>query len=470
MTTVRILGSRAREQMPGTSITLLAPGFRGALTQQAAGVASGGDYDLPFGGAAPGAEITLASQLTLNLEARTEAGGLGLRSRSAMVAHPRVIVPRRNGVAYAMLQTDETGASSFVLPASNDETEAAFPLTIAAQGTTRRVLRVLTWPIQPVLSAGAPAIAGRWERLRRPNQLAQYTGNGQWLTPDWRSLGDGAVLLLLHDTFSTPQAAFADWIGDASFAPVHQQFGGRCLAFTHPTLASGIEENLSWLVTHLPQLPGPIDIVAHGRGGLLARAIAADGRLPLRRVCLVGTPNNGTIARAVREHVALSRRPRGHAGAHLDERRAGHARGGVVHVAFRRARCCLAVARHRSAAAGQRIAEAIRILSTPERSSGSRWVRSSPWRVATPTEHSTISRPHPTTWWCPAKAVTTWASRFPTRCASAARTFITTTTSRINRCVSGSRAGCACRTALSLRVDARRWLPAGAWRNLHPSR
>ena len=35
-TTVRILGSRAREQVPGTSITLLAPGFSGALQQLAA--------------------------------------------------------------------------------------------------------------------------------------------------------------------------------------------------------------------------------------------------------------------------------------------------------------------------------------------------------------------------------------------------------------------------------------------------
>ena len=166
MTTVRILGSRAREQMPGTSITLLAPGFRGALTQQSAGVVSGSDHDLPFVGAAAGAEVMLASQLTLNLEARTVPGGLGLRSRSAMVAHPRVIVPRRSGVAYAMLQTDETGASSFVLPASSDDTEAAFPLTIAMQGSTRRVLRVLMWPVQPVLASGAPAVVGRWERLR----------------------------------------------------------------------------------------------------------------------------------------------------------------------------------------------------------------------------------------------------------------------------------------------------------------
>jgi hypothetical protein len=295
MTTVRILGSRAREQVPGTSITLLAPGFHGALTQLAAGVASSGGHDLPFVGAATGAEVMLASQLTLNLEARAARDGLGLRSRSAMVAHPRVIVPRRDGVAYAMLQTDETGASSFVLPASSDETEAAFPLTIAAQGSTRRVLRVLMWPVQPVLASGAAGILGRWERLRRPNQLAQCMDNGQWLSPDWRSLSAGPVLLLLHDTFSTSQAAFADWIGDPAFGPVHKAFGGRCLAFTHPTLNAGIDDNLNWLVAHLWQLQGPIDIVAHGRGGLLARALAADGRLPLRRVCLVGTPNKGTM-------------------------------------------------------------------------------------------------------------------------------------------------------------------------------
>ena len=220
MTTVRILGSRAREQVPGTSITLLAHGFRGALTQLAPGVASGGSCDLPFGGAAAGAEVMLAAQLTLNLEARGAMDAPGLRSRSAVAAYARVIVPRRRGVAYALLQTDETGESSFVLPASHDENEAVFPLTIAAQGATRRALRVLMWPIAPVIGSGAPGVASRWELLRRPNQLAQFAGDGQWGPPDWRSLAGGPVLLLLHDTFSTAQATFADWIGDASFQAV----------------------------------------------------------------------------------------------------------------------------------------------------------------------------------------------------------------------------------------------------------
>ncbi|HEY6126250.1 MAG TPA: hypothetical protein VIV63_16475 [Steroidobacteraceae bacterium] len=311
-TTVRILGSRAREQVPGTGITLLAPGFRGALTQLAAGAATHTTHDLPFAEAAAGAEAMLAAQLTLSIEARPADRAAGLRSRSAVASHPRVIVPRRGGLAYALLQTDETGTSSFVLPASGDVTEAVFPLTIAAHGSTRRMLRVLMWPAQLLSGGGVLAAAERWENLRRPNQIAQCGPGGDWLAPDWPALRQGPVLLLLHDTFSTPQSTFADWVGDDSFTPVFRAFGGRCLAFAHPTLSCGLEENVAWLVSQVASLPGPFDIVALGRGGLLARAIASDGRLPLRRVCQVGTPNLGTplaheanLLRFLDGHVAM---------------------------------------------------------------------------------------------------------------------------------------------------------------------
>ncbi len=312
MTTVRILGSRAREQVPGTGITLLAPGFHGALTQVAAGTAPFAPHDLPFAEAASGAEVLLAAQLTLNIEARSAEGIPGLRSRSAVATHPRVIVPRRQGVAYALLQTDETGASSFVSSVSQDQGEAIFPLTISACGATRRALRVLMWPARQPFGSDEPTIAADWERLRRPNQLAQCGADGCWRAPDRPALAAGPILLLLHDTFSTPQATFADWMRDSSFAPVFRAFGGRCLAFAHPTLATGLAANLSWLVTQLAHLPGPFDVVAHGRGGLLARAIAADGRLPLRRVCQLGTPNKGTalaleanLRRFLDGHVAM---------------------------------------------------------------------------------------------------------------------------------------------------------------------
>jgi pimeloyl-ACP methyl ester carboxylesterase len=308
-TTVRILGSRAREQVPGTSITLLAPGFRGAMTQLGANETPTGALALPFARAAAGAEMMIAAQLSMHLEARSDSSGL--RTRSAVAAFPRVIVPRRHSVAYSLLQTDEQGFSSLIAPESNDSSEAVFPLTVAGGGETHRTMRLLMWPEQHVTGPGALAAATRWERLRRPNQLQQLGLRG-WQVPDWEQLRRGPLLLLLHGTFGTPHGTFLDWIEHESFQAISQRYEGRCLAYAHPTLGHTLEENAAWLTAHLLAISAPIDIVAHGRGGLLARLLAADERLSLRRVCQVGTPNNGTalargpnLPRFLDGHVAL---------------------------------------------------------------------------------------------------------------------------------------------------------------------
>jgi hypothetical protein len=317
-TTVRILGSRAREQFPGTSITLLAPGFRGSLTQEVAtGDASGAVPGLPFADAAAGADVMLAAHLSMSLEAWPPDGGPELRSRSAVAAYPRLIVPRRNGVAYALLQTDATGVSEFVMPLTRDGEEAVFPLTVARDGATRRTLRVFMWAAPPVQGPGTQAVMSRWERQRRPHRLLQLTAQKDWEPPDAGMLTRGPCLLLLHGCFATPHSAFGAWLAGESFAALHARYEGRCLAFAHPTLSVAIEENVQFLAASLPPLPA-LDIVAHGRGGLFARAIAADGRVPVRRAVLVGTPNHGTplayganFKRFLDGHVALlARAPR----------------------------------------------------------------------------------------------------------------------------------------------------------------
>ena len=288
-TTVRILGSRAREQLPGTSITLLAPGYRGAMTQLAAGAASAAAHRLPFAESADAADIKLAAQLSVHLEARPPAEGAGLRSRSAVAAHPRLIVPMRHGIAYALLQTDERGVSNFIFPESLDAEEAVFPLTINADRATHRALRVLMWPAHVVHGAGPSAIVAGWERLRRPYRLSQLGENRGWHAPDWDALSRGPVLLLLHGTFGTPQATFDDWLADESFARVLRRYAGRCLALAHPTLSTTPNENVAWLCGNLPARDAPLDIVAHGRGGLVARctrcgwALAGAARLPRRQ-------------------------------------------------------------------------------------------------------------------------------------------------------------------------------------------
>ncbi len=306
---------------------MLAPGFLGSLTQvSATDLAPASMPDVPFAEAAEGANVMLAAHLVMNLEARPPDDGPELRSRSAVAAYPRLIVPRRNGVAYALLQTDSSGVSRFVMPLARDDDEAVFPLSVARGGATRRTLRVFMWAARPVQGPGALAVTARWERLRRPNQLVQWELDRTWRPVDADSCGRGPCLLLLHDTCGTPQASFADWLAHESFGAVLARYEGRCLAFAHPTLAADIGANVAWLAGMLPSGIPALDIVAHGRGGLVARALAADRTVPVRRGVLVGTPNYGTplarpanLARWLDGHAApLALLPRAGASATLE--------------------------------------------------------------------------------------------------------------------------------------------------------
>ena len=292
-TTVRIQGSRAREQVPGTGITLHAPGFGGSLTQLTPGDASDVGGDLPFAEAAQGADVMLAGQFFMTMAPHPPGDGPELRSLSAVAAHPRLIVPRRRGVAYGLLQTDADGESRFVWPHAGADDEAVFPLHDARAGEVRRTLRVFMWPAAPVQGPGTSLVISGWERQHRRHRLLELSQDGEWriLEAEAPRRARGAALLLLHDTFATP-ASFDDWIGDVSFAALRTRYPGGVFAFAHPTLASSIDENLQFLRA-LPDVER-LDLVGHGRGGLLVRAIAARDLWAVRRAVLLGTPNRGT--------------------------------------------------------------------------------------------------------------------------------------------------------------------------------
>lgn len=290
---IPIVGSRARERLPGTRITLRAAGFRGEMARIAGDPANDDTDPLPISLAAAGADVVLASRLELQIEAIAQ-DDTRLRTRSAALTQPQLIVPRRPNIAYALLQTDARGRSEFVLPLPGTAEEAIFPLAVPAGGAAQRALRLLMWPGNPVLDAGALESTAQWERFRRPNYITTIGSGGRRSIPAWSELDDGPLLLLLHGTFGTPESAFGAWFEDPSFGRIVSRYEGRVLAYAHPTLAAGISDNLAWLLSQLPARTQPVDIVGHGRGGLLARALVADGRLPVRRVCQVGTPNNGT--------------------------------------------------------------------------------------------------------------------------------------------------------------------------------
>jgi hypothetical protein len=110
------------------------------------------------------------------------------------------------------------------------------------------------------------------------------------------------TLLLVHGTFSSSQHLLDEFAatddGRRFLRDALAAYRGRVLMFDHPTLSVSPLINAIDLSRALAGSTGPIDVVAHSRGGLvvrwwlevLQRTIGDDGM----RVVLAGSPLNGT--------------------------------------------------------------------------------------------------------------------------------------------------------------------------------
>jgi pimeloyl-ACP methyl ester carboxylesterase len=170
----------------------------------------------------------------------------------------------------------------------------------------KKLLSVLVFPI---LEAGAGLLAKQlahgWENRHRPPLLRRFKGPDDAVTPTvldedgLRLLAGGRALLFIHGTCSSSQGGFGALPADV-WSALRERYGGRLFAYDHPTLSVDPLENaetLRQLVT--ADLRLDVDVVAHSRGGLVARAIACagvDDTFPLRvnKIVHVGVPNAGT--------------------------------------------------------------------------------------------------------------------------------------------------------------------------------
>lgn len=180
---------------------------------------------------------------------------------------------------------------------------------LGAIGT--KIIKVLTFRL---VNAGARWVGEEYgrriEARHRPHRLVRFTpdcyadATPQDLTAtDVDRLGEGRVLLVVHGTFSTAYSAFHQIPADA-VAALHQRYGGRVVALNHPTVAATPVENVAWLASQLSGLglpPLEVDVLAHSRGGLVGRVLSEQpdlaritGRVAVRNLVMVGTPNHGT--------------------------------------------------------------------------------------------------------------------------------------------------------------------------------
>lgn len=262
------------------------------------------------------APITVADARSALKEVEQEAAGLAMYSTEFEGEHalPSVGARRRR------LRAGESDPVSTVSLVLNDEGVLVWREAAPAGelvGLRRRKRGSATTPVE-----GELVELYQYEKLA-PNEIngfltsldARLNGQpGLWRLERGGS-GAGAVqragtaaptgkqrrLLLVHGTFSSADAFFA---GTAK-APNGGSFWKRAfahydevLAFDHPTLSVSPVLNAFDLAGLLAKASGPLDVIAHSRGGLVTRWFlegfgAANGHGPYRAV-LVGSPLGGT--------------------------------------------------------------------------------------------------------------------------------------------------------------------------------
>ena len=145
------------------------------------------------------------------------------------------MAPER-GITLGGPRRDDVGTRTYVIPQVRPSPER---LAGAALSIGSLVIKVITFPVAKLVGMAARRLARDWDAGQHPSQVRAYGPDGTLtdLTPaDWDRLAAGPALLFVHGTFSSTEGAFGR-LPSATMAELHGRYGGRVIAFDHPTLA-----------------------------------------------------------------------------------------------------------------------------------------------------------------------------------------------------------------------------------------
>ena len=268
--------------------------------------------------------LTELNTLEFNLDPRLPDTGT-TRGRGAGRSTMRLEMKPRRNREQVVLAVDEYGVATWHYPTlSPDGRTNHFtirsPETVRRAsadephrgviGTGARIVKTFIYQAtDPVVGGALDKLAGNWEAENRKYRLRPFEPGAQADTDvaplgdaDLERLGSGRALLFIHGTFSTAAQGFGQ-LPDETLEKLHDAYGGRVFAFDHPTLSEDPIDNVRHFLAALPDgVKLDLDLVAHSRGGLVARTLAGEhnaldidaNQVAVRRVVFAGSPNRGS--------------------------------------------------------------------------------------------------------------------------------------------------------------------------------
>jgi hypothetical protein len=233
------------------------------------------------------------------------------------------------GMGQVLLAADEAAVLSWVLPDDVPAAEAvtrggdtrtytipiAVPEThddgrrglLAAVG--KKVLKVLAFKLlDKVAGELANRFAAQWEQNAHPHRLRPF-GPDEYRNPNAQALAGADLgrytgkrtLLFVHGEMNLSHSGFGR-LPPEVMQRLYDRYEGRVLAFDHPTVSVTPTANAAWLADLVRGAGLTVDIVAHSRGGLVARMLTewpdavglASGSMDVQRLIMAATPNQGT--------------------------------------------------------------------------------------------------------------------------------------------------------------------------------
>ena len=233
------------------------------------------------------------------------------------------------GMGQVMLAADEAGVMRWVFADDVPPSEAVtrggesrtytVPIAIAEEQDSgqrgllgaigKKVLKVFAFKLlDKVAGELANHFAAKWEAQAHPHRLRAF-GPDDYCLPgvpalsatDLAPYSGKPTLLFVHGTMSLSHSGFGRLPRDV-VQHLYDRYEHRVLAFDHPTVSVDPTANAAWLAGLVAGADLRVDIVAHSRGGLVSRVLTeqpdtvglAPGSLEVRRLVMVGTPNQGT--------------------------------------------------------------------------------------------------------------------------------------------------------------------------------